>query len=153
MIDDLLTKGCFYDCCLYGAIYVDGGTKMYIYHNENPNGANLGDCTIRAIALVTNQSWDDTYVDLAVLGFGFKDMPSSNHVWASYLKSKGFRRMAIPDSCPNCYTVADFCNDHQNGMYILATGSHVVGVIAGDYYDTWDSGREVPIFYFEKGRR
>lgn len=51
---------------------------MYVRHNENPNNANRGDCVIRAISLATGQTWDDTYVDLAVLGFGFKDMPSSN---------------------------------------------------------------------------
>ena len=58
--------------------------------------------------------------------------------------------MIIPNTCPDCYTIADFCNDHPYGTYILATGTHVVAVIDGDYYDTWDSGNEIPIFYWQK---
>lgn len=124
---------------------------MYKFFNPNPNkGSNVGDCTIRAIALATDQSWDDVYIDLAVLGYSFKDMPSSNYVWSAYLRSRGFERFAIPNSCPDCYTVWEFCEDHPHGIYILATGTHVVTVVDGDYYDAWDSGHEVPIFYFEK---
>lgn len=125
---------------------------MYVRHNENPNNANRGDCVVRAISLAVGQTWDDTYVDLAVLGFGFKDMPSSNYVWSAYLKSKDFTVRAIPNTCPDCYTVINFCREHPTGTYILATGTHVVTVIDGDYYDSWDSGMEVPVYYFEKRR-
>ena len=40
--------------------------------------------------------------------------------------------------------------DNPEGKYLLATGTHVVTVIDGDYYDTWDSGDEIPIYYFTK---
>jgi hypothetical protein len=33
---------------------------------------------------------------------------------------------------------------------MLATGTHVVAVIDGNYYDTWDSGDEVPIALWKK---
>ena len=56
----------------------------------------------------------------------------------------------MPNMCPPCYTVKDFCKDHPVGTYILATGSHVVTVVDGNYYDTWDSGTEVPIYYWKK---
>lgn len=55
-----------------------------------------------------------------------------------------------PYDCPDCYTVADFCRDHPNGTYILAIEGHVVAVDHGDWYDTWDSGDEIPIYYWEK---
>lgn len=49
------------------------------------------------------------------------------------------------------YTVEDFCIDHPNGKYLLAIDGHVVTVIAGFYFDTWeDSGREIPIYYWFK---
>ena len=80
------------------------------------------------------------------------DMPSSNHVWGAYLMSKGFERHIIPNTCPDCYTVKDFCEEHPEGTYILATGSHVVAVIDGDYYDTWDSGDEIPIYFWEEAQ-
>ena len=44
----------------------------------------------------------------------------------------------------------DFCNDHPKGAYILALSSHVVAVVDGCYYDTWDSGQEIPIYYWTK---
>ena len=78
------------------------------------------------------------------------DMPSSNAVWGAYLRTRGFRRDVIPNSCPDCYKVTDFCKDNPTGRYILATGNHVVAVINGDYYDTWDSGNEIPIYYWRK---
>jgi hypothetical protein len=43
-----------------------------------------------------------------------------------------------------------FCADHPNGTYVVSTGSHVVAVVDGDYYDTSDTGSEIPIAYFEK---
>lgn len=123
---------------------------MYVYFNNNPARALVGDCTIRAISKALNQSWQDTYSDLAMFGFDMSDMPSSNRVWGEYLYQNGYRRFIIPDSCPDCYTVKDFCKEHPRGKYILATGTHVICVVNGNYYDSWDSGNEVPIYYWRK---
>lgn len=123
---------------------------MYIEHNVNPANKRVGDCVIRAISTVLEQDWDSIYIDVILEGFAVKDMPSSNYVWGNYLVKKGFKRIAIPNSCPKCYTVKDFANDHQQGRYVLATGTHVVAVINGNYLDTWDSGDEIPVYYFER---
>ena len=122
----------------------------FIFDNPNPNNALVGDCVIRAIAIALNKKWDDVYIDLSTNGFLLRDMPSSNRVWGDYLKSNGYKSYMIPNTCPYCYTIKDFCNDYPQGVYILATGSHVIAVINGDYYDTWDSGNETPIYYFKK---
>lgn len=123
---------------------------MYVKENPNPNGSFVGDCVIRAISIATGVDWERTYVELSMQGFVMADMPSSNRVWGAYLKSKEFRRYSIPDSCPDCYTIKAFCEDHPNGIYIVATGVHVVAVINGDYHDAWDSGDEVAVYYFTK---
>lgn len=122
----------------------------FIKYNPNPNGNLVGDCVIRAISKLTDQDWDSTYIGVCLQGFMMKDMPSSNSVWGAYLLSNGFSRGYIPNTCPDCYTVKDFCYDHQNGSYLLAIGTHVVAVIDGDYYDSWDSGNEIPVYYFTK---
>ena len=124
---------------------------MYVYYNPNPTMKQTGDCVIRGIARLTGESWDAVYAKIAMQGFVMKDMPSSNAVWGEFLRSNGFRRGIIPDTCPACYTVEEFCRDHPNGKFLLATGSHVIAVEDGDYYDTWDSGQEVPIYYWKKG--
>lgn len=122
----------------------------WIYYNPNPKANYVGDCVIRALTLACKQTWDKTYLQVASQGYILKDMPSSNTIWGIYLKHKGFKRYIIPDTCPDCYTVSNFCYDHPEGLFVLATGTHVVTVIDGDYYDTWDSGSEIPIYYFKK---
>lgn len=127
---------------------------MYIPYNPNPDGLTVGDCVIRALTAVLGQTWFEAYSDLAILGLKMSDMPSANRVWGEFLRQRGFCRYNLPDSCPDCYTVHDFCSDHPIGVYVLATGTHVIGIIDGNYYDAWDSGNEVPIYYWrENGLR
>jgi hypothetical protein len=123
----------------------------FIKHNQNPAGRNVGDCTVRAISLALDQGWEETFVGLALKGYEMRDMPSANHVWGAYLREKGFVRRIIPDTCPDCYTVSDFADDHPKGTYILALSGHVVCVKNGNYIDTWDSGNKIPIYYWQKG--
>lgn len=124
---------------------------MFRYFNPNPQNNLVIDCTVRAISKVTGQTWDSTYIGLAVKGYESKDMPNSNAVWSKYLRQLGFRREIIPNTCPDCYTVKEFCEENPRGAFLLATGNHVVAVVNGDYYDTWDSGDEVPVYYWTKG--
>lgn len=125
---------------------------MWKFCNVNPKANLVGDCVVRAISLATEQTWDGAYIAIVTVGYDMKDMPSSNAVWSSYLRQRGFRRYVIPNECPDCYTIENFCEEHQKGTFVLATGTHAVTVIDGDYYDTWDSGREIPIYYFKKER-
>lgn len=123
---------------------------MFIKYNANPYGRRTSDCVIRAISVLTGQTWDETYLDIMIWGFYIKDMPSVNNLWGSYLRWRGFRQIRLPDNCPDCYTVTQFCYDFPRGKYMLATGTHVIAVIDGNYYDTWDSGDEIPIAFWKK---
>ncbi len=123
---------------------------MWKQYNPNPRSERVGDCTIRAIAKATGQEWDKVYAQLCLQGYIMADMPSANNVWGAYLKKEGYKRYIVPDTCPECYTVEDFCNDFPEGVYILALSGHVVCVTDGDYYDTWDSGKEIPMYYWKK---
>lgn len=122
----------------------------YKYYNPNPTGNDTGDCVIRAISKVMNQSWDETYWDLCDQGFLMGDWGDSNRVWDTYLRDNGFVRRVISNTCPNCYTVKEFCHDNPYGVFILAIGNHVVAIVNGSYYDSWDSGNEIPIYYYVK---
>lgn len=123
---------------------------MWIFYNNNPESARVGDCTIRAIAKALNEGWEDTYIGVTVEGIRLHDMPSANRVWGAYLRTKGFTRRPLETICSDCYTVEDFAKAHPQGTYILALSGHVVCVIDGDWYDTWDSGQETPLYYWER---
>ncbi len=121
--------------------------------NENPNTQKklVDDCVIRALSIILDKPWEFIYDELSDLGREMYEPSISNNVWTRYLLDNGFIRKVIPDTCPdNCYAIWQFTYDHPEGEYILATGSHVVAVIDGDYYDTWDSGNEIPIYYFQR---
>lgn len=123
---------------------------MWKKYNPNPEHARVGDCAIRAIAKATGTDWEHSFAGLLVMGFMMGDLPSANHVWGAYLRRNGYKREVIPNSCPDCYTVADFCRDNPKGKFVLALSGHVVAIDDGDWYDTWDSGAEVPLYYFSK---
>ena len=123
---------------------------MFIYCNPNPAKRLVGDCVIRAISILKDQSWEKTYDEITAKGRDLYDMPSSNSVWDAYLKDSGYIKKILPNTCPECYTVTDFCWDHSYGEYLLATGTHAVAVINGNYYDTWDSGNGSVVYYYER---
>ena len=123
---------------------------MYQYYNANPDRKQVGDCVIRALSKALGQDWEKTFVEVAFEAFLLCDMPSANHVWASYLRRKGFSRYAIPDECPDLYSVADFCRDHPKGTYILSLDGHVVAVQDGCFYDTWDCSDRAVLYYWKR---
>lgn len=122
----------------------------FVFYNPNPSEKFVGDCVIRGISKIEKQEWEDVYIGISVQGLFMHDMPSSNAVWGAYLKSRGYVRYTIPNTCPDCYSVSDFAAEHRKGVYLLGTGTHVVAVCDGDYYDAWNSGNEIPIFYWVK---
>ena len=69
---------------------------MYQYWNPNPAAAKVGDCTVRAISKATKQTWEETYIQLALYGLMLSDMPSANAVWGAYLKDYSYS--SEPDS-------------------------------------------------------
>lgn len=122
----------------------------WVYCNPNPKRKSVGDCVVRGVAILMDCDWDTAFNELVAQAKHEADMPSANAVLAAFLKRKGFAKRVLPDTCPDCYSVWDFCYEHPIGRYLLATGTHVVAVINGDYYDAWDSGNEIPIYYWER---
>lgn len=123
---------------------------MYKRYNANPIARRADDCTIRAISKILNKSWDEVYCSLCEYGRYFFDMPSANRVWGQYLLDHNYKRLGVPASCPLCYTVSQFVEEHPKGRFILALNGHVVACIDGDYYDSWDSGDETVLYYWKR---
>lgn len=124
---------------------------MYIHYNPNPAGKDVGDCVIRALCKVLDiDDWRSVYLKICIKGYEFYDMPSSNSIWELVLFDYGFKAAVLPNTCPRCYTLKQFCKDYPVGRYLVATGTHVIAVIDGDYYDTGDSGNEIVTYFYYK---
>lgn len=123
---------------------------MWIKFQSNPAGRNVGDCAVRAISVALSVDWETAYALLVAHGYMLADMPSSDAVSGAVLRHYGFKRKNIPDTCPDCYTIEDFCEDNPHGVFVVGTGEHIVTVIDGDVYDSWNSLNEIPMYAWYK---
>lgn len=121
---------------------------MYIKYNPNPTGRFVEDCAIRAVAKALNTDWETAYAKLSMNGFAMGDLPNANSVWGALLRQNGFYREAIPNTCPDCYTAADFAKDHPKGTYVLGFGKHTATIVDGNLFDSWDSSAEIPQYFW-----
>lgn len=122
----------------------------FVFYNPNPKNQIVGDCAVRAISKAIGMDWSDAFIGLSAEGLALRDMPSANYVWGMFLKKYGFGEHMISSICPECTTVERFAKDHPRGRYVLACQNHVVSVIDGNYYDTWDSGGEIVLYFYKK---
>lgn len=125
--------------------------SVYREFNGNPCGRRVGDCAVRAISVALDVDWETAFTLLAANAFEMCDMPSSDAVINALLRQNGFYRAAIPNTCPDCFTAEDFAIDHPRGVYVLGFGGHVATVRDGYLYDSWDSSKEIPQFYWYLG--
>lgn len=125
---------------------------MWVYANPNPCRQEEPDCVVRAISIATGMSWKRTHTALCDLSHQRCTMPSVNWLWGLYLKRNGFEQFLLPDTCPACTTVKEFCKMYPRGTFVIGTGTHAVCVIDGNYYDAWDSGEETPTYFYRKKR-
>ena len=122
----------------------------YVYLNLNPCKQIVGDCVIRAIAKASGLDWESVYINLCEEGLNQCDLPNSNSTWDRFLRQLGFRKHIVPNTCPACYTVRQFCADNPRGTFVLATGDHAIAVEDGDYFDIFDSGYETVSYLYAK---
>lgn len=123
---------------------------MYKYYNSNPVKNRTEDCSVRALSKILNISWDEAFDILSDLAKDMGVMPSDKSAISAALRMNGFYRENLPNFCPNCYSIRDFVRDNPVGRYVLCTDNHVVAAINGTYFDSFDSGDEIPIFYWTK---
>lgn len=120
---------------------------MWIEYNPNPKKNNTNDCVIRALSKALECSWRKAKILVDVYSMELSQTEDSDLVWANILSDNGFTIEAI--FCKNC-NLMDFCRKHKNGLYVVKLPNHVVTVENGNYYDSWDSGEEIPIYYWRK---
>lgn len=122
--------------------------SSWIRFNPNPVNARVEDCAQRAIAAALDVDWDTASDLIYEMAKGMGTTTNDDAAWGAVLRRAGFVRAVIPNRCPDCYTVADFCRDHPRGVYVLKLSGHVATVIDGHVYDTWNSSGEIPTYYW-----
>ena len=121
---------------------------MWRFFDNNPVRTGAIDCTVRAIAKALDVSWEQAHVMLSLNSFLMGTVQVDDLVWGSILRQHGFSRQMVEDTCPNCYTVDMFCEDHPKGTYVVKSQDHVATVIDGTLYDSWPSGGKTVLYFW-----
>lgn len=127
--------------------------KRYKYYQPNKKDIKdrQGDCVVRALTKVMNKTWLEVFNELIPYAIEIQCMPNSKTCYESYLKDNGFEYHGISNRKGSKRpTVESFTKEHKTGIFFLNVAKHVVSVVDGIYYDTWDSGQCCLYGYYEK---
>lgn len=117
---------------------------MFIKYNNNPSGANIEDCYIRALSLATNTPYykmmDELFEVADITGM------NENHiaVIGGVLMERGWKMYRLDSKC----TVNQLAKHLGEGRYVIICNGHATCAIDGDIYDTWNPNKYKALFYF-----
>jgi len=109
---------------------------MYQYKNENPNGFDVEDCTIRALSTVLDIPWHKAYDMLSISARNLGLMMNSVEAVEIFLDER-FDRVPIKES-----TVGQFIKNHPRGRFLIVMPGHITSLVDGINWDTFDSGKK-----------
>lgn len=129
-------------------------SRNYKYYQ--PNKMDLkdtyGDCVIRALTKALNKEWIEVFDELVPIARKFQCMPNSKPCYEKYLIDNGFTYHGISNKKGTKRPTVDrFTKDNSTGTFVLRVANHIVTVVDGIYYDTWESGDKSLYGYWEKG--
>ena len=121
------------------------GRFVYYQPNKKDLKDKVGDCQIRALSKALNKTWVETFDiitpicrDLQVMDIFSCDLKKTKEA----MDTLGFAYTGVSNKKGTKRpTVDSFAKEHKAGTYIVTVAHHVVAVVDGKYYDTWDSGR------------
>lgn len=109
---------------------------MYKFYNANPRQRHVNDCTIRAISLATNRSWDTVYRELSNYAQFLCIMPDDVTYIDNYLE-ENFKTIYICKE-KSQLTVGEFVKHNPLGTFLITMSGHITCAIDGIIYDTFD---------------
>lgn len=123
-------------------------SKRYVYFQPNDKDIKdeFGDCQVRALSKALGLTWLEafditipicrefqTYTIFGACGNMEKKKEALGRLGFAYTGVSNKRGTKRP-------TVDSFAKDHPTGSFICNVANHVVAVVDGKYYDTWDCG-------------
>lgn len=127
----------------------------YKYYQPNKKDIKdeVGDCAIRAFTKALNKSWLEVFDELVPFAREHQCLLNQKPAYQDYLAKQNWIYTSN-GKVSKTKTVTKFCKEHQIGSYILYVRvgyrTHLVAVVDGIYYDTWDCGQYLVYGYYQK---
>lgn len=106
---------------------------MFKYLNTNPMLNEVEDCTIRALSVAENISWDKAYQILCNYARKRGLMLSSVASIESFLDDNYISVKTYEDE-----TLQEFVERHKHGTYLITMRGHITVLKDGIIYDTFN---------------
>lgn len=128
---------------------------VYEEFNINPKGKKTGDCSIRALALATDQTWDDALDELVAIAHKTKWEPADRRSMEKALEAHGFANIGQPRKSDNTKYLVRELDQVLKGMYVavINVANHYTVIKSGVLYDTWNCGCKAAGKIYIKGTR
>lgn len=105
---------------------------MYKFYNNNARGLFQNDCTVRAISLATEKSWDEVYERLSDIAQFEGTMMDDRDFIIRYLSSK-YKEVPFLSE-----TVGEVAEDYPNNVLLITMKGHITCSRYGVIYDSFD---------------
>ena len=105
---------------------------MYKFHNQNPLNLYTDDCTIRAISMAEDSTWDYTYNKLSDLAQEYGTLMNDRNFIIDYL-SKRYKRLSDKD-----IRVGELSAKYPNNVLLITMPGHITVSKFGTIYDLFD---------------
>lgn len=135
-------------------------TADLVKYNANIRGKNVGDCVKRSLSLATGSSYNDISKELLAAvkerysrGMAPDEAWKRSGVYNKVIKAHGG---SDPITVDGIYTLEDFVDNvlGHDGTFLVTTGdkpgthNHIVCVIDGKIYDSWNSKKAYAYKYY-----
>lgn len=126
----------------------------YYQPNDKDLKDKVGDCQVRALSKALGLTWVEAFDltipicrELQTYTIFDGDLAKTKEA----MKTLGFSYTGVSNRNGEIRpTVESFAKEHPTGIYIVKVAHHVVAVVDGFFYDTWDSGSKSLYGYYTK---
>ena len=129
------------------------GRFVYYQPNDKDIKDKVGDCQIRALSKVLDRTWLETFDLITPICRERQTMDIFScdlNKTKESMQTLGFQYTGISNKKGSKRpTVDSFAKTHKDGRYIASLANHVVAIVDGKYYDTWDCGYKSLYGYYE----
>ena len=126
-------------------------TKFYQFFNANPTGKEIGDCSIRAVAVALNKSWLESFDLLATKAREMYYEMSEPEVMAEVLKDNGFEQKKVSvKRGTKRPTLSKLIKENHGRIIVGQIANHFAATRDGKVRDLWNSSERSLYKYWVK---